>query len=36
MRAAVYDTDDDKGKSFREIDIPENLKAQAAEFRERR
>jgi elongation factor G len=35
MRASVYDTDDDKGKSFREIDIPENLKAQAAEYREK-
>jgi elongation factor G len=34
MKAAVYDTDDDKGKTFRETEIPENLKAQAAEYRE--
>ncbi len=35
MRAAVYDTDDDKGRTFREIDIPDNLKDVAAEYREK-
>jgi elongation factor G len=35
MRAAVYDTDDDKGKTFREVDIPEDLKDLAAEYREK-
>jgi elongation factor G len=35
MKASVYDTDDDKGKSFREADIPENMLATAAEYREK-
>ena len=35
MKAFVYDTDDDKGKSFREIEIPEEYKAKSAEFREK-
>ncbi len=35
MRAYVYDTDDDKGKSFREVDIPAELKAKSAEYREK-
>ncbi len=35
MKAATYELDDDKGKTFREIDIPENLKAAAAEWREK-
>ncbi len=35
MKAAIYDTDDDKGKTFREADIPANLVDQAAEYREK-
>jgi elongation factor G len=35
MKAALYDTDDDKGKSFREVEIPENMKDLAAEWREK-
>jgi len=35
MKANVWDTDDDKGKSFRETEVPEDLKAKAAEFREK-
>ena len=35
MKAAVYDTDDDKGKSFREIDIPEDMQSTVAEWREK-
>jgi len=35
MKAAVYDTDDDKGKSFREIEIPAEVADKAAEFREK-
>jgi len=35
MKAAIYDTDDDKGKTFREAEIPANLVAQAAEYREK-
>jgi elongation factor G len=35
MRACVYDLDDDKGKTYREIEIPEEYKAKAAEFREK-
>ncbi len=35
MKASVYDTDDDKGKTFRETEIPENLRAVAAEYREK-
>ncbi|HMS56434.1 MAG TPA: elongation factor G [Fimbriimonadaceae bacterium] len=35
MKANVWDTDDDKGKSFREIDIPEDVKGLAAEYREK-
>ncbi|MDX2064128.1 MAG: elongation factor G [Fimbriimonadaceae bacterium] len=35
MTAAVYDTDDDKGKSFRRVEIPEDYKARAEEFREK-
>ncbi len=33
MKATVYTSDD--GKQFEEIDIPEDLRAQAAEFREK-
>ncbi len=35
MKASVYDTDDDKGKTFRETDIPDDMKATAAEYREK-
>jgi len=35
MKAAVYDKDDDKGKSFKEIDIPADLQDRANEFREK-
>src|SRR5450631_3501983 len=35
MRAATYDRDDDKGKTFNEGDIPEHLKAVCAEYREK-
>jgi elongation factor G len=35
MTAAVYDKDDDKGSSFSEVPIPENLKDLAAEYREK-
>jgi elongation factor G len=35
MTAAVYDRDDDKGKTFSEIPIPAHLEAQAAEYREK-
>jgi elongation factor G len=35
MKAALYDTEDDKGKSFRLVDIPEDYRAKAAEFREK-
>ncbi len=35
MKAATYDRDDDKGNTFNEIPIPDNLKAVAAEYREK-
>jgi elongation factor G len=35
MKASVYDTDDDKGKTFREAEIPAELQSQAAEYREK-
>ncbi|HTQ09322.1 MAG TPA: GTP-binding protein, partial [Fimbriimonadaceae bacterium] len=35
MKATVYDTDDDKGRTFRETEIPADLVAQAAEYREK-
>ncbi len=35
MTASVYDTDDDKGKTFREIPIPAELVDDAAEYREK-
>jgi len=35
MKAATYDRDDDKGKTFNEGEIPEHLKDQAAEYREK-
>jgi elongation factor G len=35
MSAAVYDTDDDKGKSFRRAEIPENMREIAASYREK-
>jgi elongation factor G len=34
MKAALYDTDDDKGKTFRLVDIPEDMREQAAKYRE--
>ena len=34
MKASVYDTDDDKGKTFRVIDIPADMQAKAEEYRE--
>ncbi len=35
MKANIWDTDDDKGKSFREADIPADLMDKAAEYREK-
>ncbi len=35
MKAAMYDTDDDKGKTFREAECPDDMKALAAEWREK-
>ncbi|MEX2244666.1 MAG: elongation factor G [Fimbriimonadaceae bacterium] len=35
MRAAQYDPDDMSGKTYQETDIPEELRARAAEFREK-
>ncbi len=35
MTAHVYDTDDDKGKTFREIPIPAELTEKVAQFREK-
>jgi len=35
MKAAIYDLDDDKGKTFRQAEIPDNLKELAAEYREK-
>ncbi|MFN3728269.1 MAG: elongation factor G [Fimbriimonadaceae bacterium] len=35
MRAALYDTNDDKGKSFREVEIPGDMAEMAAEWREK-
>jgi elongation factor G len=35
MKAFVYDTDDDKGKTFRETEIPADLTAKVAEYREK-
>jgi elongation factor G len=35
MRAALYDPDDMTGKTFQEGEIPEELRAKAAEFREK-
>jgi len=35
MKAAVYDTDDDKGKTFRITEIPDDMRASAAEWREK-
>lgn len=35
MKASIYDTDDDKGKTFREAEIPADLIDQAAEYREK-
>jgi elongation factor G len=35
MKASIYDTDDDKGKTFREAEIPANLVDLAAEYREK-
>jgi len=35
MQAFVYDTDDDKGKTFRETAIPDDLTAKVAEYREK-
>jgi elongation factor G len=35
MRAYTYDRDDDKGKTVTEVDVPEHLRDQAAEFREK-
>jgi elongation factor G len=35
MRAALYDTDDDKGKTFREVAIPPDMVDRAAEWREK-
>ncbi|MCW5942755.1 MAG: elongation factor G [Fimbriimonadaceae bacterium] len=35
MKAALYDTDDDKGKTFREVDCPEDIRELAAQWREK-
>ena len=35
MKAAVYDKEDDKGKTFREIEIPAEYMERALEYRER-
>src|SRR5688572_6529696 len=35
MKASIYDTDDDKGKTFREAEIPADLVDLAAEYREK-
>jgi elongation factor G len=35
MKAAVYDLEDDKGKTFREAEIPAELAELAAEYREK-
>ncbi|CAN5512346.1 elongation factor G [soil metagenome] len=35
MKASVYDTDDDKGKSFREAEIPADMVDMANEYREK-
>ncbi len=35
MKAAVYDADDDKGKTYREVDIPANMMDVVAEYREK-
>jgi elongation factor G len=35
MKSATYDLDDDKGKTYSEGEIPEHLKAVAAEYREK-
>ena len=35
MKASIYDVNDDKGKSVREVDCPDDMKASAAEWREK-
>ncbi|MFI5385273.1 MAG: elongation factor G [Fimbriimonadales bacterium] len=35
MKASIYDTDDDKGKTFRQAEIPVELVGLAAEYREK-